>query len=64
MKYPNIKVKLTGTNGNAFAIMGVVTKALRQNDVSADEISEYQAESTSGDYNNLLQVAMKWVNVR
>ena len=62
-KYPNITVQLTGNDGNAFAIMGAVRKALKREKVSADEISEYTKQSTSGDYDNLLRVAMSWVTV-
>ena len=62
-KYPNVTVQLTGEDGNAFAIMGAVSKALRRNDVSQDEIDEYHRDSTSGDYDHLLRTAMKWVNV-
>jgi hypothetical protein len=62
-KYEEITVKLTGEDGNAFAVMGAVTKALRRAGVSAETIKQYQDESTSGDYDNLLRTAMKWVNV-
>lgn len=62
-KYPNIIVPLSGEDGNAFAIMGAVTKALRRGGVPANEITEYSNESMSGDYNNLIQTAMKWVTV-
>lgn len=62
-KYPGIHVQLTGTDGNAFAIMGAVQKALRQHGVDAEEIAQYQEESMMGDYNNLLQTAMRWVSV-
>ena len=63
IKYPEIEVQLTGNDGNAFAIMGAVRKALKQAKVSAEEIAEYTKQSTSGDYNNLLRVAMAWVTV-
>ena len=63
IKYPNITVKLVGENGNAFYIIGKVTKALRRNKVGAAEISEFQTACTSGDYNNLLMTCMQWVNV-
>ena len=62
-KYPNITVQLTGNDGNAFAIMGALRKALKREKVSADEIAEYTKQSTSGDYDNLLRVAMSWVTV-
>ena len=63
IKYPKIKVALVGQDGNAFAIMGAVSKALRRGGVSTEEISEFTSESMSGDYNHLLQTAMKWVDV-
>lgn len=62
-KYPNITVKLVGNSGNASAIMGAVSKALRGAGVSGEDVSQYMAEAMSGDYDNLLQVSMKWVNV-
>ena len=64
VKYPQIKVKLVGEDGNAFAIMGRVMSALKKAGVSAEEISQYQQESMSGDYNNLLMTAMRWVSVK
>ena len=60
-KYPEIEVQLSGNDGNAFAIMGAVKKALKRANVSADEIAEYTKQSMSGDYDNLLRVAMAWV---
>ena len=63
IKYPGVKVTLTGEDGNAFAIMGAVDKALRKAGVSADERAKYKAESMSGDYDNLLVTAMNWVTV-
>lgn len=63
IKYPEIEVQLTGNDGNAFAVMGEVKRALKRAKVSADEISEYTKQSMSGDYDNLLRVAMSWVTV-
>jgi hypothetical protein len=62
-KYETVTVKLVGNDGNAFAIMGAVSKALRKAGASQDEIRDYMTESMSGDYDNLLRTAMKWVNV-
>ena len=64
VKYPNITVKLIGNDGNAFVIMGAVSNALKKNGVSEEEIEEYMTQSMSGDYNNLLTTALKWVNVK
>jgi ribosomal protein S9 len=62
-KYQTVTVKLTGNDGNAFAIMGAVSKALKKAGATAEEVEEYMNESMSGDYNNLLRTAMRWVNV-
>lgn len=61
VKYPHIYVRLTGRDGNAYAIMGRVAQALRQNKVPQEEIDEYFAQCKSGDYDNLLRVTMETV---
>ena len=63
VKHPEIKVKLVGEDGNAFAIIGRVRQALRRAKVSHEEIEEFTQEATSGDYDHVLQTAMKWVDV-
>jgi ribosomal protein S9 len=62
-KYETVTVQLTGNDGNAFAIMGAVSKALRKAGADKEEIEQYMNESMSGDYDNLLRTAMQWVNV-
>lgn len=64
VRYPNVKVKLVGTDGNAFALIGLVSKALKSAGVASAEVSEFRTEAMSGDYDNLLQTCMKWVNVK
>lgn len=64
VRYPNVKVKLSGRDGNAYAIMGAVSAALRTAGASKEEIQAYIDESTAGTYVELLQTAMRWVNVR
>lgn len=56
------KVKLTGRDGNAFAIIGAVTKALRSAG-QADKVAAFREEAMSGDYDHLLQTAMKYADV-
>lgn len=63
IKYPEVEVQLTGEDGNAFTIMGAVSKALRRAGVDAEEIKKYTEESMSGDYDHLLRTAMSWVSV-
>lgn len=60
----DITVRLTGKDGNAFAIMGEVRKALRTAKVPQEEIDAYQKAAMNGDYDNLLRVTMETVNVR
>jgi hypothetical protein len=47
-------------DGNAFAIMGAVSRALRSAG-QGHRVKEYQTRATSGDYNNLLRVSMEYV---
>ena len=63
VKYPNIEVELTGTDGNAFAILGTVRRALKRAKVAQSELDAFTADATSGDYNHLLQTCMRWVSV-
>lgn len=64
VKYPEIEVQLTGEDGNAFAIIGRVARAMRYAGVKQTEISEFNKDAMSGDYDHVLQTAMKWVTVR
>ena len=63
-KYPNVTVQLTGTDGNAFAIMGRVQAALRKAGATKEELAQYSMDSMSGDYDNLLRAQAKWVNIQ
>jgi hypothetical protein len=62
MRHPEISVQLTGTDGNAMAVMARVTRALRQAG-HADEVNEFMEEAMSGDYDNLLTTCQEWVDV-
>jgi|APIni6443716594_1056825.scaffolds.fasta_scaffold305225_2 hypothetical protein len=59
----DVEVQLVGNDGNAFAIMGAVKSALKKAGASKEELDQYLADSMSGDYDNLLRVAMEWVEV-
>jgi hypothetical protein len=45
---PDVSVRLVGTDGNAFAILGRVRRALTDADVSEDDQAAFTAEATSG----------------
>ena len=59
----DIKVRLVGQNGNAFSILGRVSKCLQFAGVSQGEVDKYIEEATSGDYDNSLNVTSHWVSV-
>ena len=40
-KYPDVVVHLVGQNGNAFNIMGIVARAMREAGVPQKEIARY-----------------------
>lgn len=64
IRYPNIKVKLTGQNGNAFNLMGICQHAARENGVPEEEIKEFIRQCKSGDYDNLIRTCHEWFKVR
>jgi hypothetical protein len=55
-------VKLTGQDGNAFNLLGLVRKAILQS--NQPELADaFMREATSGDYDHLLQTCMRYVEV-
>jgi hypothetical protein len=64
VKYPHIEVELIGHDGNAFAILGRVTRAMHQAEIPAEEVEKFLAEATSRNYDNLLRTCMEWVHVK
>ena len=62
-KYAHVTVRLVGEDGNAYFILGRVSKALRDAGVTKAEIDTFIAEATAGDYDALLQAVMRWVDV-
>ena len=61
-KFPQVKIRLSGEDGNAFAIMARAKQAARRAGVSSDDIKDYLDKATAGDYNDLIQVTLKWWN--
>ena len=63
-KYPNITITmdLDGPDGNAFAIMGRVSAALKNAGATKEEVAQYSMDSMSGDYDNLIAAQSLWVN--
>lgn len=63
VRYPQVTVALSGQDGNAMMIIGRVRAALRRARVTSDQINAFTDEAMSGDYDKVLQTAMRWVNV-
>lgn len=57
------KVELTGHDGNAFNILGRCARAARQAGWSPEKAKVVFDEMRAGDYNHLLQIAMKHFDV-
>jgi len=65
MQSPSEKPEITlvGEDGNAFAILGRVAKTLRRAGADQEYIDQYTKEATSGNYDHLLEVTMRYVEV-
>ena len=62
--YRGITVQLSDTDGNAFALVGTVKRALKDGGVPASEITEFCNEAMSaGSYDDLLRFLMETVYV-
>ena len=61
MAHFKVPVKLIGTDSNAFAIMGLVSRALKQSG-QPEAAKEYLERATTGDYDHLLQVTLEYVD--
>jgi hypothetical protein len=57
-------VELAGQSGNAFFIIGRVQKALRKAGYTPEEIERYRDDATSDDYDHLIDVTSRWVEVQ
>lgn len=51
------------TDGNANAIIAKVSRALRKAGCPVDVVAAYKTESRAGDYDHLIQTAMKYAEV-
>jgi len=58
------KLKLTGQDGNAFSILGRMSKAGKDAGWDKTYRDEVQREATSGDYDKLLATAIKYFDCR
>jgi hypothetical protein len=63
-RFAQVQVQLSGQDGNVFAIMGRVIRALRKDGATQSDIDEFVSEVTrAGTYDEALLIVMQWVNV-
>ena len=53
---------LIGVDGNAFAIMGYTSRALKRTGHQG-LVNKMHEEATAGDYDNLIRVCMKYIEI-
>lgn len=56
------KYCLVGVDGNAFAVMGYVRKAMKECGFDEQEIKAYLDDAMSSDYDHLLAVSIEMVD--
>ena len=59
-----IKVRLVGTDGNSFALLGKCRQAAHKGKMPKETIAEFTQEAMKGDYNHLLVTCCKYFDVR
>jgi len=57
-------LKLIGTDGNAFAILGKAFRAAREAGWSRERFEEFKTRATSGNYDHLLAVTQEFFDVQ
>jgi len=65
VKAPKIipEIRLNGNNGDSFTILSKVTEELIKAGADKEYVEKYLNEATAGDYDHLLGVTMKYVDV-
>lgn len=57
-----VTVDLSGPDGNAFALLGLVAKAITAAGGTSDDVGRFRNEATSSDYRHLVATCGEWVN--
>lgn len=60
VKYPDIRVRLVGVDGNAFNILGLCKRAAQKSGLAEAEVKAFLDEATAGDYAHLLVTCQRW----
>ncbi|HVS08801.1 MAG TPA: hypothetical protein VMS76_02930 [Planctomycetota bacterium] len=60
---PRPRVRLVGRDGNAFNVLGLALRALREAGWTQEQCDAFVAQATSGDYDHLLGTVMQHLDV-
>ncbi len=63
MANPKCDITVRLGDGNAFAIMAAVQRAMRRAGLTKEQITEYLDQAKSKDYDHLLRTTMEFVEV-
>lgn len=64
VKYPNVSVELSGSDGNIFMVIGKVRATMRRAGISNKEIEEFsEGVNSTKSYDEALQFIMSQVEV-
>lgn len=58
--FPQVTLDLASLDGNVFALIGAASKAARRAKVANEDISKFQTEAMSGDYDHVIQTIMRY----
>jgi len=58
-----VTVELVGTDGNIFALIGKVSREMKKQGYVEEAKQMTQEVTSSGSYDEALQILMKWVEV-
>lgn len=61
--FPQVKVRLTEKDGNTFAVLGRVRKAMLDAGIGPEEMAAFTREAMSRDFNHLLVTVLRTVTV-
>ena len=62
-KYPNVRVRFTGRDGNSLLILGLCNRAAKEAGLSEEERQRFMNEAASGNYKHLLATAAELFDV-
>lgn len=64
MELTKLQVKLIGEDGNAFSVLGICSREMKRAGWEPERRKAVLDEMMAGNYDHLLQVAMKYFDVR